>query len=82
MKPMMFCRNSSGTPRCPHSCTKCAPAHMHACFRVFGVFCAAAQAVAQLTPGSSPSGCCACTAVPVPLLSRPGCQTVHSAASW
>ena len=25
MKPVMFCMKSSGTPRCAHSWTKCAP---------------------------------------------------------
>jgi hypothetical protein len=25
MKPVMFCRNSSGMPRCAHSSMKCAP---------------------------------------------------------
>ena len=25
MKPEMFCRNTSGMPRCPQSSTKCAP---------------------------------------------------------
>ena len=25
IKPVMFCRNSSGTPRAQHSSTKCAP---------------------------------------------------------
>ena len=80
MKPMMFCRNSSGTPRCPHSCTKCAPA------------CTCAAAARRRTAHNLALPvtrfCSTCYALPerkqrcmqAPFASgRPGCITVRHA---